>query len=134
MTRMNVQIGSMLVIELLDAGRTARLHLTPDGSEYLRSISRIGESDVEFDLPHGEIYPELFEDIQANSSVRLIDGLDKQQIGALTDAPIFAFDVDHNDDGSLERIGDTYWFPNYMVHDELAELTVNGCVDFVRSD
>lgn len=36
-------------------------------------------------------------------------------IGALTSAPIFTDDLILTDDGSIEHIGNVWWYPNYQV-------------------
>jgi hypothetical protein len=53
-------------------------------------------------------------------------------VGALTDSPMFADDVDYADDGSQKVIGNVYWFPNYQVENFADTLIRNGKVFFHR--
>ena len=55
-----------------------------------------------------------------------------EKIGALTDSPIIGYEAYLDEDGEIEENEDTkyWWFPNYMVTDELDELFNNGSVIF----
>ena len=53
-----------------------------------------------------------------------------EQCGALTDAPIFSDDLTIGDDGEVEFIGNTWWFPDYQVTDPWEVLKNTGQVIF----
>lgn len=57
--------------------------------------------------------------------------VEPRDIGALTDSPIIA-DGHIDEETTQEELDNTkvYWFPNYMVIDELRELLTNGSVLF----
>ncbi len=53
-----------------------------------------------------------------------------EQVGALTDSPILSESVEYDDNGDVESIGDSWWFPNYMIEDPLETLYKTGQVIF----
>lgn len=53
-----------------------------------------------------------------------------EHVGALTDAPMFTDVADYEDDGSLNVVGDIWWFPNYQVENFAQILLDNGEVTF----
>lgn len=56
-----------------------------------------------------------------------------ERIGALTSAPIIGWDCALNDQGdAYDRLGRVFWFPDYMVVDELAELLENVYIIFLE--
>jgi hypothetical protein len=58
-----------------------------------------------------------------------------EQLGALTSAPIICYGARFDDD--LEELldpGRVFWFPSYMVVDELAELLEHGYVVFPEAE
>jgi len=70
---------------------------------------------------------DLLEGIIANSD---IDWIQPEEIGALTDAPIFGH-VDRDDQGKVVNVGHVWWYPDYMVSDPIEELATKGTVTFV---
>ena len=52
----------------------------------------------------------------------------------LTSAPCIAESMDVHDDGTHEIVGRLWWFPDYMVRDELEELRDRGRVVFTLAD
>ena len=130
-------LSTYIDIELRENGRIARLHLTPEGKEYLSDIASFNDGcpeNIEFEKSDDEIYGDLFEDIRCNSSIDLIGEYQRGEIGALTSAPMFGTEIGIGDDGKLETVGDVYWFPDYAVRFELRELLFDGYIDFVRAD
>ena len=51
-------------------------------------------------------------------------------IGALTNAPLFARDVVREEDGTNTAHGDVWWFPNYQVENFATTLLERGRVTF----
>lgn len=62
-----------------------------------------------------------------------LDTVRPEQIGALTDAPIFADGIEHDPDGTLGAVGNVWWFPDYQVLDPLEVLLEKGSVRFAPS-
>jgi hypothetical protein len=58
------------------------------------------------------------------------DWVRPEEIGALTNAPILSEEVDRDDQGDLKSVGRVYWFPDYMVTDEIEELQKTGKIVF----
>jgi hypothetical protein len=54
-------------------------------------------------------------------------------IGALTDAPLLADDVDYSDDDTPTVTGTVWWFPNYMVESFAETLIRTGKVVFTKA-
>ena len=65
----------------------------------------------------------------------VFDFVHPEKIGALTDAPIIAFNVYYDDDGNLQEHEDAeyYWFADYMVTDEFYLLKQNKQVKFIKA-
>jgi hypothetical protein len=53
-----------------------------------------------------------------------------EDIGALTDAPIFSDDALYDDQGNLIECGHVWWYPDYQIFDPVAELFKNGEIVF----
>lgn len=77
------------------------------------------------------IWSSLLEETQCNGSYGLVT---PDEVGALTDSIIIVNNVDINDEGDFVEHEDTkyWWFPNYMVIDELQELLDNNEVIFSK--
>lgn len=56
-----------------------------------------------------------------------------EDIGALTDSPIFADRMDHDDTGRVREVGNVWWFPNYQVENFAEKLLAEGSVCFVAA-
>lgn len=55
-------------------------------------------------------------------------------VGALTDAPIVADEVVHNDDGEMPTVpGNVWWFPQYEMRSFAEDLIRNGKVIFTAA-
>lgn len=74
---------------------------------------------------HPKAEQEVIEAITGNG----LSYIAPEQIGALTDAPIFG-DIGIGDDGEVDYVGDVFWFPNYMITDPWKELAETGRVVF----
>lgn len=72
----------------------------------------------------------LLEDILSNSAWEI---LRPEEVGALTDAPILGEEVERDEDGKLLRCKAVYWFPDYMVRDEIRAI-LQGSVTFERAE
>ena len=69
----------------------------------------------------------LIDDIRNNSEW---DFVNPEDIGALTDSTIISDGVDWPDSGKRVIWGRCWWFPNYMVEDEIVTLRDRGRVVF----
>lgn len=56
-----------------------------------------------------------------------------ENVGALTDAPMFSDVVEYLDDGEVEVPGKVWWFPNYAVENFAETLLSQGKVTFTLS-
>lgn len=56
-----------------------------------------------------------------------------EDVGALTDAPILSEEVDTDEQGEVRSVGIVYWYPQYQVHDPVAQLLQEGYVEFAVS-
>jgi len=82
--------------------------LTDEGKEELENLKN---------LPIMDALAELFEDYMCNGWV----WVSPEEIGALTDAPIISNDYTYIDD-EANYYHSVYWFPDYMIKNELKEL------------
>jgi hypothetical protein len=55
-------------------------------------------------------------------------------VGALTSSPIITNDLCFNNNGVPDYVGDTWWFPNYMITDPWEELKNKGRVVFTPEE
>lgn len=53
-----------------------------------------------------------------------LDTLRPEQVGALTDSPIFAEGIEHDPDGVIGRTENVWWYPNYQIENP-AEILIN---------
>lgn len=53
-----------------------------------------------------------------------------EEVGALTDAPMFTDDVTYNEDGTRVCAGKLWWFPGYELRSFAEELLAKGSVIF----
>jgi hypothetical protein len=53
-----------------------------------------------------------------------------EDLGALTAAPILSNEIVRDDQGEVIEAGRVYWFPDYMVRDEIEELRTELTVLF----
>lgn len=54
-------------------------------------------------------------------------------VGALTDAPMFADEVDYQDGGALSVTGDVWWYPAYEGSSFSEQLLEKGHVTFTKA-
>jgi hypothetical protein len=91
-------------------------------------------ADTYYDHKYGsdDAWMMLMEDIGSNSEYEVLnpESGDYAAIGALTSAPIIAWVVDRDDDGTLTLVEHVWWFPNYQVQDWVQELFETGFVIF----
>ena len=66
-------------------------------------------------------------DIPGNSDFEI---LRPEEIGALTDSPIFGQGAQRDDDGTLLSVENVWWFPNYQIADPAETLLETGSVAF----
>lgn len=59
-----------------------------------------------------------------------LDMIQPEDVGALTDSPIFADDVDLDDQGELRAVGDVWWYPDYQIFNPAEVLVEKGQVIF----
>ena len=55
-----------------------------------------------------------------------------EEIGALTDSPIFSEECERGDQGDLIQVGVVWWYPNYMITDFVETLVTEGFIQFTR--
>lgn len=59
--------------------------------------------------------------------------INPQDVGALTDAPILADEVDYLDNGDTVVRGQVWWYPGYELKNFAQELAQNGSVVFQKA-
>lgn len=127
-------VGNLVTLEICDDG--LHIKLEPEGREFLESqIDSKPNDDCKFyiwDMESERMLWELMEYYVCNGGPEPIstESNDRVFLGALTAAPIIAYDVDRNDQGDLVSVGRVFWFPNYMVEGELDTLFETGEVVF----
>lgn len=57
-----------------------------------------------------------------------------EQIAALTSAPIITDDLNDDEDGKVISTGTIWWFPDYQIRNEVAELLDGKSVVFTKAD
>ncbi len=112
----------------------AGLHLllTHHGREFLEEhrVDALPEAEMHFDRAHESLWTDLLESYSTNGGPELLRGDDYHDIGALTEAPIIAYDVARHEGGGLYQVGRTFWFERYAIEDELETLLRTGQVVF----
>ena len=53
-----------------------------------------------------------------------------EDVGALTDSPLFSDETVFDEDGDFESVGRIYWFPNYQIESPVETLYEKGEVIF----
>ena len=100
---------------------------------------QLPQGEILFRTDHRSILSDLLEDHKANGGPELLSEVDHADIGALTSAPVIAYDVERDfsdkaeNIGALTNIGAVYWFERYQVESELETLLRQGFVDFPRA-
>lgn len=96
------------------------------------SWEKLSNGDLEVSLKNpedkehvGKDFHDAFEHMLANG----MDNVSPEEIGALTDAPIFG-EVSRDDQGKITHIDSLYWFPDYAVKNPAEELKEKGKVVF----
>jgi len=134
--------GRYITLNDLENGNL-RLTLTDEGKaemleNYVESVkgdeNSIFPDEIVFNQDHRSILWDLLEDIICNSEMELLSENDYGKIGALTSAPIIAFNVQRDDNGELENVGRVFWFESYQIASELEELLTVGFVDFDKAE
>lgn len=77
---------------------------------------------------------ELLEHEICNGGFTPFDAGDANPFVGLTSAPCIAESMDVPDDGERVIVGRLWWFPDYMIRDEIEELRDRGRVDFHLAD
>lgn len=103
--------------------RTLTIAANEDEREELRERSEAHDESL--------AWLEFIGPLEANGRVYQID---PATIGALTEAPLLAFDVEYDDDGAAWPVGAVYWFPNYMIESFVGQLIETGAVEFVTGE
>ena len=123
--------GHYVNFHILDNG-DMEIQLTPEGKEELeefvdavrsKDLYDVGDTGIVWKKYYISILADLFEDIFAN---RDYDWVYPEDIGALTDFPMFGYAVERDDQGNLTDVLDVWWFPNYQVDDPLEQLLNDG--------
>lgn len=133
-------IGNLVVLDIREDG--LHIILEPDGRELLEDYveHRPAEDDVEvfwsWKKPYDYIWWELFEYYTCNGGPEPLnpESEDYARLGALTDAPIIAYDVERDDMNDLISVGRVFWFPNYVIESELETLLTQGEVVFQSAE
>jgi hypothetical protein len=111
--------GSFTVLRVSENGIT--ITLTPEGKEAL--VEEMADGDKRSD---DILFSLLEEHVQDGT----IDFIQPEEVGALTDSPIFGTDVERDDSGGIAGYTAVYWFPNYQVADPVEILLEDGEVFF----
>lgn len=109
--------------------------LTPEGREELEALIEDISDDCQDKIwrqPTENIWYELTESHWTNGSYEM---LRPEDIGALTEAPIIGLDIARNDDNVvvLDDISRVWYYPDYMIKDELSELLDHGHLIFQKA-
>lgn len=77
---------------------------------------------------YSSIMADLFEWHACNGSYEHFDAGRADPFVGITSAPCVAEAMHYPDDGPREVDGRLWWFPDYMIRDDLAELKIRGYV------
>lgn len=102
---------------------TGALVFTLDAEERAELMNDIQRDDHYVDII--DLFAET--GLQGNSDLEVIR---PEDVGALTDSPIFATDAVRDDCGEIKRVGDVWWFPDYQVRNPAEILIETGRVAF----
>jgi len=86
----------------------------------------IAETEHFLGLPTMDALYELLEDWLCNGW----EIVPPERLGSLTAAPILTDEIIYGDMGSVEYIGQVWWFPNYQIENEVETLLTQGKVVF----
>lgn len=108
----NITFSNYLTFEVLKNGNL-KLTLTVNGKEELTDWLKDGYNIG--------IWSNLLEQTSCNGSYAYTDA---NEVGGLTDSPMIISERDIDDEGEIVFTKNTkiWWYPNYMVIDELTEL------------
>lgn len=73
---------------------------------------------------------DLFEPYSTNGEYTPFDAGQANPFVGLTSAPCIAESMDYPDDGNHEIVGRLWWYPDYMIRDDLGELRDTGRVAY----
>lgn len=82
------------------------------------------------DFPTINMWYDILEDYSCNGSYELVA---PEEIGALTDSPLIALDVERDDHGILTNVGEVFYFNEYMIVDEIEQLEIGQTVFFNKA-
>jgi hypothetical protein len=115
---------NLLIFEELENGNL-KISLTEEGKKELGFFLDSGSSN-------DSIWYELLEESSCNGSYAMVDSY---QTGDLTESPIIVSQLITEDDGEviIDETIEKWWFPAYMVTDELTKLLNDGEIIFTNS-
>lgn len=109
--------GQGLIISVLPTGNLS-FKITEDGKEYLESRMEQPEPEIIWKDTPAALLWDLMESYLTNGSYQPIPSQ------GLTEAPCVAHygDLTHDDEGQITGVDKFWYFGNYMIVDEIAEL------------
>lgn len=107
------------LIEFKKTNKDLSLVPTKEGMQEARELLEQGKNTV-------DVLRELIDWQISNGWVMLAP----EDIGAMTESPILSEEVLYNENGDIVLVGRVYWFPSYMVRNELEELATGKTVVF----
>lgn len=82
------------------------------------------------DRSHYQDLMDIIEYWNTDDEYEVLPEYDYEHIGALTSAPIIAYQVDRDDQGNWQDVQKVWWYPGYELSDAVEELFKNGFVIF----
>ena len=108
-------------------GRYVELRTNERGDlEMIPTSQALADADHFLELPTMDALYEILEDWLCNGWEFVLP----ENIGALTDAPILTDEIIYGDLGTVEYIGNVWWFTNYAIENEVETLLKKGKVVF----
>lgn len=101
----------------------------------LKLVLEVGDIDeIQYNRERGfndvNVLIELTENYWTNGSYQPFDAGNGNPFVGLTDAPCIAEELDYDDDGQAEIIGNFWYYSDYMIKSFIDELVKNGEVIF----
>lgn len=116
-----------MIVEILENGNLKLLIESDD-------IEIINDAKLDVNIPYDyDLLSDLLELYSCNGSFAYFNAGDGNPFVGLSDAPCIAEQLDYQDNGDIEIIGNYWYYADYMTNSLISELLDNGHVIFNKA-